>query len=126
MLNSSSLISGHGFYWKTVKGLYIVPGRAVHEGVMKDTLVLNETIVREDYWTWTAEGQVQWSKGRKEKTKKERMKEEELCQVKWPLRPPSHAHHACARTTFKPIIKITITATTTHTKIKHNFLQLPI
>jgi len=54
---------GHGFYWKTVKGLYIVPGRAVHEGVMKDTLVLNETIDREDYWTWTAEGQVQWSKG---------------------------------------------------------------
>ena len=50
------------FKWKTTQGGYIVPGKTLHEDVLKETLVLNDTSDG-GFWTWTAEGQVRWSQG---------------------------------------------------------------
>ena len=40
-----------------------MPGRAVHEDTVKDTIVVSDTCDQEGYWTWTTEGQIQWSLG---------------------------------------------------------------
>ena len=53
---------GQMFKWRTTEGGYIVPGKTLHEGVLKDALVLNDTS-EEGYWRWTTEGQVRWSQG---------------------------------------------------------------
>ena len=50
------------FKWKTTQGRYIVSGKTLHEDVLKETLVLNDTSDG-GFWTWTAEGQVRWSQG---------------------------------------------------------------
>ena len=57
-----SLVKGQKFQWRTIEGGYIVPGQTLHEGVYKDSLVLNTTS-EEGFWTWTTEGQVRWSEG---------------------------------------------------------------
>ena len=43
----------------------------MHEGVLKETIILNATCDGAGFWTWTAEGQIQWSEGR-EKEEEER------------------------------------------------------
>jgi len=51
------------FHWKTSRGLCIVPGMTMHEGVLKETLLLNDTCHGGGFWRWTEEGQIQWSEG---------------------------------------------------------------
>ena len=59
-----SLIPEKMFNWKTHTGVCIIPGQAMHEGVLKETIVLNATCDGGGFWTWTEEGQIQWSEGR--------------------------------------------------------------
>jgi len=56
-----SIDEGSSFEWKTLEGGYIVPGTTIHEDIIKDTLVINETSV--GFWIWEANGQLRWSEG---------------------------------------------------------------
>ena len=60
-------VSGSSFEWKTLEGGYIVPGTTIHEDIIKDTLVINETSV--GFWIWEANGQLRWSEGKEQKWK---------------------------------------------------------
>ena len=51
------------FQWKNIHGHCITPGKAVHEDVLKDTIVVADTCDGGGFWTWTTEGQIQWSEG---------------------------------------------------------------
>ena len=52
------------FEWRDSTGACIVPGKALHEGKLKDTLVRSENCTKQQsHWVWTTGGQLKWNEG---------------------------------------------------------------